>query len=241
MTDTTIRTTGADAYGIETNSGGVTTVVGGTVTTSRLHAIGVLTQGSGTSASLTGTTVSTSGNASTGVELNGTGSSLVLSGVKVTTTGTQDPTTGFNSIGVFNGTNGTRSVIGGGTATISDSTIVTSGRLAEGLVTRDSGLTTVSGGSINTKGDAAYAASVDTGGVVRLTGTTIGRRATGRGDLAIHSTGSEIDAADVTITTTGGFDSVSGQHSYGVYNGYSGPFRPAASQRSRIRPSRRRA
>ena len=55
LTDTTILTTGSDAYGIETNSGGVTTVSGGSVTTSGLHAIGVLTQGSGTSASLTGT------------------------------------------------------------------------------------------------------------------------------------------------------------------------------------------
>ena len=36
MTDTTILTTGSDAYGIETNSGGVTTVSGGSVTTSRL-------------------------------------------------------------------------------------------------------------------------------------------------------------------------------------------------------------
>ena len=108
LTDTTILTTGFDGFGIDTNSGGVTTVVGGSVTTSGDHAIGVLTQGSGTSASLTGTTISTAGNASTGVELNGTGSSLALSGVTITTTGSYDPTTGFYTQGFYNGTNGDR-------------------------------------------------------------------------------------------------------------------------------------
>ena len=224
LTGTTIQTSGSDAYGVDTYSGGATTVSGGSVKTTGLHAIGVLTEDSGTSGSLTGTTISTSGNASTGVELNGTGSSLALSGVTIRTTGSRDPTTGFDSIGVYNGTNGIGTVIGGGTATITNSTISTSGDHANGVATRNGGLTTISGGSINTAGNAAYAVAADSGGVAKLTGTTIGTTGNGSGGLGINGAGSEIDATNVTITTKGGFDSASGQHSYGVYNGPFGSF-----------------
>ena len=113
---------------------------------------------------------------------------------------------------------------GGGTALITNSTILTHGDDADGVLTANGGLTTVNGGSINTTGNAAYAVSVDTGGIVKLTGTTIGTTGDGSGGLAIHSTTSEIDATGVSITTEGGFDPVSGQHSYGVYNGPFGSF-----------------
>jgi hypothetical protein len=340
LTDTTIHTTGSDAYGVDTNGGGVTTISGGSVTTSGLHAIGVLTQGSGTSASLTGTTISTSGNASTGVELNGTGSSVSLSDVTITTTGTLDPTTGFNTQGFYNGTNGLGTVIGGGAATITNSSISTSGANSNAILTRDGGTTsvtggtastsgvfahgvltegsgtsvsltgttitttgngspgavlvgtgsammlsnvgittsgttdegghnavgvfngsassglypgggtlgisnsgietmgdlsigvetanggktTISGGAVTTKGNAAYAVTVNSGGVTTLNGIAIVTTGNGSGGLAINGAGSEIDATGVTIATSGGLDLASGQHSYGIYNGYFGTF-----------------
>jgi hypothetical protein len=191
--------------------------------TSGVFANAVETQGSGTSASLTGTTITTTGNGSAGASLVGTGSSLTLSGVSITTSGTTDAS-GHNAVGVFTGNASTGLYPGGGTLGITKSTILTHGDYALGVLAENNGLTTVNGGSINTTGNAAYAVSVDTGGVVKLAGTTIGTTGNGSGGLAIHSTASEIDATGVSITTTGGFDSVSGQHSYGVYNGPFGTF-----------------
>ena len=80
-------------------------------------------------------------------------------------------------------------------------------------------MTTISGGSVNTSGNGAYAVVAHSGGVVSLTGTTIGTTGDGSGGLGINGAGSEIDATGVTITTIGGYDSDSGLHSYGVYNG----------------------
>ena len=209
-------TGGLNAYGVFTNSDGQTTINGGSVTTSGTHAIGVLTQNSGSSSSLTGTSISTSGNGSPGVALEGTGSSLTLSGVNIATTGTIDPTTGVNAFGVYNGTNLDGSVVGGGTATITNSTIATGGVGAHGILTNNSGSTTVLGGSISTTGAAADAVALNTGGAISLNGTTIvtsGDTSTG---LEVDGTGSNLQATGVTITTK---DAISYATGLGVHSG----------------------
>jgi hypothetical protein len=132
----------------------------------------------------------------------------------VTTQGSTDTANGRHAEAVFNGSG---NFTGGGTATLTNLTIKTSGDGSSGVVTEDGGATTLNGGSINTTGNAAYAVSTNTGGLVSLNGTTIGTTGNGSGGLGIN--GGEIDATNVTIATTGAFDPVSGQHSYGVYNG----------------------
>ena len=189
--------------------------------TTGLEAIAVKAQGGG-DLTISGTTVTTTNDASKGLAVFGGGSTLTASNLTVTTSGTTNAADGDNAEGVFNGSG--NGYTGGGTALITNSAILTHGDYAVGVDTENGGLTTINGGSINTTGNAAYAVSVDTGGVVKLTGTTIGTTGNGSGGLAIHNTGSEIDATNVTITTLGGFDSVSGQHSYGVYNGPFGSY-----------------
>ena len=149
---------------------------------------------------------------------------MTLSNVSIATSGTTDPTTGRNAPGVFNGSSANGDYIGGGTLTVSGSTIQTSGAYSVGVATENNGSTTVTNGSVNTTGNAAYAVIANSGGVAKLTGTMIGTTGDGSGGLGINGAGSEIDASNVTITTKGGFDFVSGQHSYGVYNGPFGSF-----------------
>ena len=81
-----------------------------------------------------------------------------------------------------------------------------------------------SGGSISTAGNGAYAVVAESGGSISLSGTTISTVGNGSGGLGINGSGSEIDAAGVTIATTGAMDPVTGLHSYGVYNGPFGEF-----------------
>ncbi len=97
LTDTTILTSGSHAFGVQSNSSGVTTVNGGSVSTSGVFAHGILTQGLGTSVSVTGTAITTSGNGSVGADLVGTGSSMTLSNVSITTSGTTDAAAGHNA------------------------------------------------------------------------------------------------------------------------------------------------
>ena len=85
-------------------------------------------------------------------------------------------------------------------------------------------LATISGGSIATSGSGATAVSVNRGGVVHIQDAIVAadrRRLVG---LAVHSAGSEIDALNVTISTSGGHDAVTGDNAYGAYNGAYGTY-----------------
>src|SRR5208282_1456045 len=62
------------------------------------------------------------------------------------------------------------------------------------------------------------------GGLTTLVGAIISTTGNGSGGLAVNGAGSEIDATNVSITTTGAYDSSSGQHSYGAYNGPYGSY-----------------
>ena len=389
LTDTTILTSGSHAFGVQSNSSGVTTVNGGSVSTSGVFAHGILTQGLGTSVSVTGTAITTSGNGSVGADLVGTGSAMTLSNVSITTSGTTDgggaqrrrrrstaprprgissaaerstiaeldhqdlrrlcerrghrerrpddgprrldfdlrlsslrdrlghwrnhhcgpssvgPTTittggndapvvvaqsgGFVSLqgprsrrpapwdlsglvihdagseldatnvtvttqggsdsetgrasyGLFNGPRGS-SVAGGvakitnssistqgllmygvytdagGTTTLTGTSVSTAGVHALGLLSDHGGVTNVIGGSISTTGAAAYAVAVNHGGAISLNGTTVAATGAGSGGLGINGAASTLNATGVTISTMGGYDPVSGQNAYGVYNG----------------------
>ena len=172
------------------------------------------------------------------------GGVINATGVSITTHGDPDTSLGNNAVGAYNGSYGT-TFPGGGTLTISNSTITTTGTPADGVDTNSGGTTqltnvtintsgddslgvtssgsgtttTISGGSVSTAGNAAYAVSAYNGGLVSLNGTTISTTGNGSGGFGINGAGSELDATNVTITTTGADDSVSGQHSYGLYNG----------------------
>jgi hypothetical protein len=162
--------------------------------------------------------------------------------VTVTTQGVADPETGRGSYGLFNGPFG--SSVAGGVAKITDSSISTQGAQMDGVITStggattltgtsvstagihalgllsdDGGVTNVTGGSISTTGAAAYAVAVNHGGAISLNGTTVTATGLGSGGLGIDGAASTLNASGVTVSTIGGFDPVSGQDAYGVYNG----------------------
>ena len=58
--------------------------------------------------------------------------------------------------------------------------------------------------------------------MISLTGAQIATTGDGSGGLSVLGAGSEIDATNTTVSTTGAYDSVSNQHSYGAYNGPKG-------------------
>ena len=154
----------------------------------------------------------------------------------------------YNGDGTHSGTSPT----GGGVANVTNSTFVTKGVDSIGVDTLDGGTTTLSGGSISTSGagsnaiqtssdakttvnvgpsgptsisttgNASYGVGSDGGGLTTLVGAIISTTGNGSGGLAVNGAGSEIDATNVSITTTGAYNSSSGQHSYGAYNGPSG-------------------
>src|SRR5574337_724779 len=223
LTDTTIATTGDNAPGVVTRDGGTTTVASGSVSTSGASANAVDTAGAGSSASFTGTTIAATGAGSKGAALVGTGSSLTLDGVTLSTAGDPDAA-GHAALGVYNGSGSDGLFPGGGTATIKDTTISTSGFKAAGVATEDGGTTSITGGSIATSGNGAYAVVSNSGGLTTLSGTSISTTGDGSGGLGVNGAGSEIDATNVTVSTTGGFDSASGLHAYGLYNGPYGDF-----------------
>ena len=273
------------ASGILALNGGSVTFTGGSITTNGANSDAVSAVGGGASVTLNGgASVLATGDGADGLTVVGSGASLTANGIAVTTHGNVDPTFGFNSIGAFNGgeCSCVGTITGGGMLSLTDTTIVTTGTLAQGVLTQDGGQTTISGGSvttsgigshalfvtgagssitatgvavatsgnfdpstnsssngldavdgakavfsggsISTAGNAAYAVVADGKGFISLSGTTIGTTGNGSGGLGINGSGSEIDASGVTITTTGGIDPVTGQHSYGIYNGPFGEF-----------------
>ena len=159
-------------HAVFTNTGGLTTILGGSFMTagSGAHAIfsenggsttiGVSESGpttlatSGTSAAavvaysggavqLTGATVTTSGNGSTGLAVNGPSSSLTASGVSVKTSGGVDSTTGDHAYGAYNGPYLPGGLTSGGVLSLTNSTIATTGAQMAGVYTSIGGTTTL--------------------------------------------------------------------------------------------------
>ena len=165
---------------------------------------------------LTNTVILTTGSNAPGVVTN-TGGMTTISGGSVTTSGIGSP-------GVFV-TGAGSSVTATGVAVSTTGNFDTSANSSSnGLDAVDGARAIFSGGSISTAGNAAYAATATGGGSLSLSGTTISTTGNGSGGFGINGSGSEIDAAGVTITTKGVMDPVTGEHSYGIYNGPFGSF-----------------
>ena len=143
-----------------------------------------------------GTTIGTRGSGSGGLGINGSGSEIDATGVTITASNLVSghhiaafdrfPAGGDNAELVVRWMG--EGFTGGGTAFIDqfDHASPQGDSARRPPAPTDSGVTTVSGGSIGTTGAAAYAVSVNTGGVVTLTGTTIARRGDGSGGLGIQ-------------------------------------------------------
>ena len=63
----------------------------------------------------------------------------------------------------------------------------------------------LTGGSVTTYGNSAYAVVAHSGGLEQLNGTSISTNGNGSGVSESTANGSEIDATNATISTTGGF------------------------------------
>ena len=223
LTNLTVSTQGGSMFAAITGVGGSTTITGGSYSTSGSIADVILGEGAGSSVSVSGATISSTGLGSPGATLIGAGSSMSLSNDKITTSG-QPFAAGRDAAGVFNGTSASGDFVGGGALTITDSMIKTSGASATGVATENGGKTTISGGSVTTTGTAAYAIVVNSGGAVTLNGTTVSTTANGSGGFSVEGAGSTLTSTGVAITTQGAFDSATGQHSYGLFNGPGGGF-----------------
>ena len=251
LTDVSISTQGVQMYGVITSTGATTSILGGSIATTGTQANGVLAENggtvtigvsnsgatsvttSGTSApgvvayvggavQITGATIATNGDGSSGLSLNGAGSSITATGISVTTRGGVDTATGDHADGAFNGPYPPGGVTSGGFLSMVNSTVATSGAIADGVVTGTGGTTTISGGSVTTSGPSSYAIAVNGGGAVTLNGTTISTTANGSGGFSVEGAGSTLTASGVSVTTQGAIDPTTGDHSYGLYNGPSG-------------------
>src|SRR5208282_112865 len=154
---------GSFAAGVSAYKGGSATFSGGSITTNGASAPAAASQGAGSSVTLSGgTTILTNGDGSVGLVVNGPGASLTATGVSVTTHGGTDTSTGFVAVGAFNGP--FMSFATGGAMKLTDTTIVTTGAGAQGVVTNSGGATTLTGTTIQTSGSDAYGVDTYSGG-----------------------------------------------------------------------------
>jgi Autochaperone Domain Type 1 len=215
LTNSTLAATGMAAFGVYTSNGGSTALSGDSISTGGDSAPGLWASGPGSTITATnGTSISTGGSNAPGVQAD-TGGQVTLNGGTVMTSGA-------GATGLY--------VIGANSTVIATDVAISTGASpgpgtnAVGVLASAGGTATLSGGSVMTSGNSAYGVVANGGGYAQLTGTMIGTIGDGSGGLGINGAGSEIDAANAIITTTGGYDSSTGQHSYGVYNGPYGSY-----------------
>ena len=127
MTGGSIGTTGAAAYAVAVNHGGAI--------------------------SLNGTTVTATGRGSGGLGIDGAASTLNATGVTISTMGGHDPVSGQNAYAVYNGPYG--DLLSGGTASLTNSSVATSGAEMVGVYTGAGGTTTLTGTNVATGGIGA--------------------------------------------------------------------------------------
>jgi hypothetical protein len=221
-TDVAVSAAGGGLLPYTTNAilagpGAVVTITGGSASTTGTDAYvaGAFTTG-GTGVAtlnLSGTTITATGAGSGGLAVNGTGATITGTGLTITTHGNYDSVNNFSGAGATN--QSYSGSPGGGVLTLTNSSILTTGTIAQGvntanggittltddtittssfeataLSTVSSGQTTMTGGSLNTTGNGSYAVSAEGGGVTKLVGTTIGTTGNGSGGIAVHGTGS---------------------------------------------------
>ena len=112
-----VSTSGPNADGVQADTGGVVTLIGGSVSTTGLEAFGVGALGGG-NVSLSGTMVSTTGDASKGLAVFGIWPPLTASDLTVKTSGTINSADGDHAYAVFNGSGA--GYTAGGTANLTE-------------------------------------------------------------------------------------------------------------------------
>ena len=210
------------ANGLLAYAGGSITFSGGSITVNGLDSAAVAAVGTGSSITLNGgASVLTTGDGSAALNAIGTGSSLTANGITVTTHGNFEPNLGFEGIGAYNGSECTcnGSVTGGGTLSLINTTIITTGTDAEGVLTQNGGQTTISGGSITTSGDSAIGLHASGAGssITTSNWTTI---ATGvpydKSSAGSYAHGVQADTGGV-VTLNGGSVSTAGNDAFGLF------------------------
>lgn len=170
LTNSNITTSGYYAFGVATLNGGSTSLTGGSIKTSGVLADGVYGSSAGAT-TLSGVTVTTTNNGAKGISLHGTGSTLTGTNLTISTAGTIDTASGFNSEGVYNGSGpspNNSGNTGGGTVTLTDTSVATSGVNAHGVQTANNGVTNIYGGAIATSGGGAVALLSQSGAQVAV-------------------------------------------------------------------------
>ena len=197
--ETSISTSGYQAYGLYASAGGTISSTNplNSVATTGLDANGVQADTGGVIV-MTGGSVTTSGVGASGLFVTGASSAITASGVLITTGAglLAQP----DGVGVF--------ADNGGIATLNGGSVTTSGANAAGLWASGSGATITTnplagaGAAIVTKGDNSPGAEADTGGAVILNGgsvTTSGASAAG----VTAVTGGSAALSGVSISTSG--------------------------------------
>ncbi len=210
-----VATGGADAVGVLATNGGIASFSGGSITTLGASAPAVLAQsgeGGGGGVTLSGgTTILTIGDGSIGLAVSGSGSSLTATGTS-TLDGVGVKTLGAAAFGASNGYG--PGLSSGGTMNLTNAAIVTFGQDAHAVVVNGPGSQTNlgDGNSLNTIGDGAIGLYATGGGVVTATGGVVtistsgtNSEATGFSAFGVYAegSGSQVDLAGATITTTG--------------------------------------
>jgi hypothetical protein len=206
--------TGLSSVGVLADSGGVATFSGGSITTNGSSAFAVVSQGAGSSVTVNGlTTVLTLGNGSGGLAVYGAGASLTANGISVATQGGVDSSDGFVAYGAYNGFGPGFST--GGSMSLTNTSITTSGVGASGVVANSGGVTTVSGGSVTTSGDNAFGlwASGAGSSITTTGGTTIATGSLTGGSFA-YGARAETGGA---LTLNGGSVTTMGANSIGLF------------------------
>jgi hypothetical protein len=207
-------------FGVDTLAAGKTTLNGGSVSTTGLEAAGVASHGAGTTVAVSGTTISTIGNASQGLQVLGTGSSLTASNLSVSTKGTINSADGDHAYGVYNGSSANTSYPGGGTASLTNVIVNTSGVTSAGVVTNSGGVTNVGGSLVATLGQDAHALYTTGGGSTANLSGTNSFATSGAGAIGVYAALGAVIAADgasmTNVTTVGAVSPANGLGAYGV-------------------------
>jgi hypothetical protein len=154
------------------------------------------------------------------MNVSGANASITADEISITTQGNVNPSNGNSALGAYNGDNPVLGIPVGGSLTLTNTTISTSGADAVGVVTNSGGVTNIGGGSVATAGPDAHALFVTgSGSKANLSGS--GSFATiGAGAIGLYATlGGVVSAtgpATTTITTKGGVSPATGLGAYGV-------------------------
>ncbi len=223
LTNSTITTLGSAAIGAVNLDSGQMRITGGAINTSGARSDGVYT-GGGSTTNLAGVAITTSGAGAKGLIVRDAGTTLNGSNLTVVTSETT-ANGGFQADALYNGNGGGAGAgsTGGATVSLTASSFTTHGDRASGVVTENGGSTTLTRSSVATSGvqaSAVYGSSGSSTTLNNVTLTTTGNAAKG---IDIEGTGTTLNGANLTITTSGTIDPATGFHAQGVYNGSSVP------------------